>query len=145
MKPLRIDPLKAGVVCMALLLLATTTVYADALSNGLKEWDPSSIQGTIMDKGKGYIVIAEQYVYIYDMSFRGQQIRTRIMDGNGNEQDMADLKKGKYVLAKGGLAWDERLHTNVLMATEIFILDKPLNMKDEGQKKKYLEPAKPWE
>lgn len=125
-------------------LVSFMNVHADTLENGLKEWDPSVIQGTIMDTGKNSIVVSEQWIMLIDSTVRGKHLETQIMDNKGSERSKGLLKKGTLVLAKGGLAWDERLKTNVLLATEIRVLDRPVNMNDEKIRKDLRESSRPW-
>jgi len=47
-----------GCCSVFLVLVCFATAHADTLDNGLREWDPSVIQGTIMDTAKEYIVIS---------------------------------------------------------------------------------------
>lgn len=131
--------------CSILLgLVSFANVHADTLDNGLKEWDPSVIQGTIMDNGKDFIVIYEQRIMLIDTTVKGKHFETSIMDSRGADHPKSVLKKGVLVLAKGGLAWDERIKANVLLATEIQILDRPVNLEDEKIRKKMHEQSKPW-
>jgi hypothetical protein len=129
---------------VSVVLLACTTLHADALENGLKKWDPYLIQGRIMQVGKGYCVVAEEWIMILDTKRNKKDIKTRIFDEQGNPGSIAGLSKGKYILARGGHAWDERLQTSVLLATEIHIVNKPVNLKDEGQRRKYGGEPRPW-
>jgi hypothetical protein len=126
-------------------MIPLTGLSASALSNGLKEWDPRSFQGTIMEVGPDYIVVAEKYVYLLNTSQGGKEIKTRIMDGNGIEIEKQALKVGKKAFVKGGMAYDDKRTTDVLLATEVYILKKPLDLKNnEGQRKKFYERSKPW-
>lgn len=118
--------------------------YAINLLKGLSEWDPSAIQGTIMEVSKESIVVNEQWIVFVDADVQGKLRKTSIMGKDGEKLDSSDLKKGKLIFAKGGLAWDEKKMQNVLVATDIYILDKPISPKDEKQRKKYFEPAKQW-
>lgn len=127
-----------------MVLLACSTLHADALENGLKKWDPYLIQGRIMQVGKGYCVVAEEWIMVLDTKRGGKDIRTRIFDERGNPVFIAELSKGKYILAKGGQAWDEKLQTSVLLATEIHIVNKPVDLNDEGQRRKYGGEPRPW-
>ncbi len=129
---------------VSMVLLACSTLHAEALENGLKKWDPYLIQGRIMQVGKGYCVVAEEWIMILDTKRNKKDIKTRIFDEQGDPGSIADLSKGKYILAKGGQAWDERLQTSVLLATEIHIVNKPVNLNDEGQRKKYGGDPRPW-
>jgi hypothetical protein len=124
---------------------ALSGLYASALSNGLNEWDPRSFQGIIMEVGPDYIVVAEKYVYILDTSLGGKKIKTLIMDGSGIDMEKRSLKAGRTVLVKGGMAYDEKRAGDVLLATEIFLLNRPLDLKNnESHRKKFNENAKPW-
>jgi len=105
------------------------------------EWDPSTIQGIVMEVHRDSIIVNEKWIVLVYAPVSGKLRKTRIMDKDGDPLDYSDLKKGKLVFAKGGLEWDEEKKQNVLIATEIFLLDKPTNPKDG---KKYFEPAKPW-
>jgi hypothetical protein len=110
----------------------------------MKDWDPSSIQGAIMEVKGDYLVISEQWVLLLDTSIKGKSLKTRVVDTRGRDRARKELKKGVLVLAKGGLAWDEKLKANVLLANEVLFLDKPVNMKDENERKRLLGPAKSW-
>lgn len=133
--------LLSALVCM----MPLSGLYASALSNGLNEWDPRSLHGIIMEVGPGYIVVAEKYVYILDTTLGGKEIRTRIMDGSGTEMEKHSLKAGRTVLVKGGMAYDEKKAGDVLLATEIFLLNKSLDLKNnESHRKKFNERSKPW-
>lgn len=125
-------------------LISFTSAHAGTLENGLKEWFPTSIQGPIMDVKGNYIVISEIWIAIMDTSYHGKAIKTTIRDSNGVEKSRSTLKKGALVFVKGGLARDEKLNTDVLLATEVVVLGKLLNLKDESQLKQYNDPAKPW-
>ncbi len=133
-----------GCCSVFLVLVCFATAHADTLDNGLREWDPSVIQGTIMDTAKEYIVISERWVKLIDTTIRGKHLKTHIVDNRGSEQPNGSLKKGILVLAKGGLAWDEKIKSNVLLATEIQILDKPVNLQDENMRSKFHEQTRPW-
>ncbi len=129
---------------VSVILLACSALHADALENGLKKWDPYLIQGRIMQVGTGYCVVDEKWIMVLDTKHGGKNIRTRIFDERGNPGSIAGLSKGKYILAKGGQAWDEKLQTSVLLATEIHIVNKPVNLNDEGQRRKYGGEPRPW-
>ncbi len=118
--------------------------YADTLDNGLKEWDPWVIQGTIMDTGKDSVVVSEKWIRLIDTTLKGKHLKTRIIDGKGVDRPNSLLKKGVLILAMGGLAWDDKLATNVLLATEIQILDSPVNLDDVNIREKLQEQNKPW-
>ncbi|OQC27600.1 MAG: hypothetical protein BWX71_01286 [Deltaproteobacteria bacterium ADurb.Bin072] len=133
-----------GCCSVFLVLVCFATAHADTLENGLREWDPSVIQGTIMDTAKEYIVISERWVKFVDTTIRSKHLKTRIVDNRGSEQPKGALKKGVLVLAKGGLAWDDKIKTNVLLATEIQILDKPVNLQDENLRSKFHEQTRLW-
>ncbi len=125
--------------------IPTAALHAAALSNGLKEWDPRSIQGKIMEVGPDYIVVAEKYIYILDTSYNGKDIKTRIVDNKGEEVGKYDLKKGKYVFVRGGMAYDENRATDVLLAIEVNLINKPLDLKgNTGHRQRFNEHAKPW-
>lgn len=125
-------------------LISFTNVHASTLENGLKEWYPVSVQGSIMDVKGDYLVVSERWIAIMDTSYHGKAIKTTIHDGKGVEKSKNALKKGTIVFVRGGLARDEKISTDVLLATEVVVLDKPMNLKDENQLKQYNDPAKPW-
>lgn len=125
-----------------LCLTSFAEVHADTLENALKEWDPYVIQGRIMELGKDYVVVSEKWVRMVDANVRGKTFRTGITDGRGVGRESGALRKGMLVLAMGGLAWDDKLKANVLMATEIQILDKQVNLADENLRKKLLDKAR---
>lgn len=127
---------------IVLCLTSFAEVHADTLENALKEWDPYVIQGRVMDLGKDYVVVSEQWVRMVDANVRGKSFRTDITDGRSVSREKGTLKKGMIVLATGGLAWDDKLKANVLMATEIQILDKEVNLADENLRKKLLDKAR---
>lgn len=126
-------------------MMPLTGLYASALSNGLKEWDPRSFQGTIMEVGPDYIVVAEKYVYLLNTFHNGKEIKTRIMDAKGIEIEKRALKAGKKVFVKGGMAYDDRRATDVLLATEVYLLEKQFDLKkNENHRKLFNERSKPW-
>jgi hypothetical protein len=127
-----------------LCLVSFLNLHASTLDNGMKDWDPSSLQGSIMEVRGDYLVISEQWVLLLNTSIKGKPLKTRVVDTRGRDMARKELKKGVLVLAKGGLAWDEKLKANVLLASEVLFLDKPLNMKDENERRRLLGPAKPW-
>lgn len=127
-------------MCMAF----SPSMSTGTLSNGLNEWVPSEIQGTVMDVGRGTIAIAEQWVMIMDTSYRGKTIRTRFFNPRRDAVERVTFKSGMIVYAKGGLAWDDQLKANVLLATEIHVLDRKMDLSDEEQRKRYFSPAAPW-
>ncbi|HOS98680.1 MAG TPA: hypothetical protein PLR71_00325 [Deltaproteobacteria bacterium] len=132
------------IASVSMVLIACSTLHAEALENGLKKWDPYLIQGRIMQVGEGYCVVAEEWIMVLDTKRGGKDIRTRIFDDRGNPVSVAELSKGKYILAKGGQAWDEKLKTSVLLATEIYIVNKPVDLNDEGQRRRFGGEPRPW-
>jgi hypothetical protein len=132
-------------IILVCIMALSGSLYASALSNGLNEWDPRSIQGTIMEVGPDYIVVAEKYVYLLNTSNGGKEIKTRIMDGKGIEIEKRALKAGKNVFVKGGMAYDDKRATDVLLAKEVYLLDKQLDLKNnENHRRLFNERSKPW-
>lgn len=119
-------------------------LHADVVSDGLRSWEPTWIQGTLMDIKGGTCVVAEKQVLFLDTLYKGKQVKTRVLDTGGDEIPKERLRPGCIVLVKGGRAWDESRNGPVILATQIQILKKYIDVSDEEQRRKYLQPEELW-
>ena len=136
--------LAAFAISCALTLACPHPARAGALENALVEWEPSLVQGTVMDVAGGRIAVAERWVLIVNTTIKGKKVQTRVVDADGNEIDARSLRRGSLVLARGGLAWDDISKGNVLVATEIRLLKKPYNLGSVGAVRELLMDVRPW-
>ncbi|MGC9323721.1 MAG: hypothetical protein ACP5G0_03115 [Desulfomonilia bacterium] len=130
-------------VCVAVLAFWQAS-SAGVLDRALVEWDPDSIQGRIMEIGPDYLIIQERKVILVDEVHAGKHHRTEILDLNGNTRLMSELKVGKVVYVKGGLAPDGETENNILVATQIYLLRNTIDRKRIMNHETLFTPATPW-
>jgi hypothetical protein len=119
-------------------------VQAGVVDKAISSWEPGVIRGHVMQRDRGLIVVAEKRIMVVDTVYMGKAISTRIQDAQGREASLNGIRAGKYILAKGGFARDDERKTDVLVATDVYILDRPFGQLDEQTRKKLMEPAQPW-
>jgi hypothetical protein len=129
---------------LLLCMLISWEAHATGLSDAFSDWDPGIMQGTIMEVGKDYIVISERKINLIDTTIKGRNVKTFIKEINGSKMDRDDLVKGKIVLAKGTIGVDDRTKSEVLFATEIYILPHRFKQDEADQYKGLMEkPVQP--
>ena len=125
-------------------MIPLSCVHAGALSNAQGAWDPSATQGRIMEVGSDYLIVQEEKVVLLNTFISGKKVQTRISDGKGTVLDAEDLRKGKIVFVKGCLAFDDKTQSNVLLATDIYVVPRLLTPYDVKEYKDIMEPAEHW-
>ena len=125
-------------------MIPLSYVHAGALSNAQGAWDPSATQGRIMEVGSDYLIVQEEKVVLLNTFISGKKVQTRISDGKGTVLDAEDLRKGKIVFVKGCLAFDDKTQSNVLLATDIYVVPRLLTPYDVKEYKDIMEPAEHW-
>jgi hypothetical protein len=125
-------------------VISLSCAHASALSNAQDAWNPSVTQGRIMEVGSDYLIVQEIKVVLPNTFISGKTVKTRISDGRGMVLDTGDLKKGTIVFVKGCLAFDDKTQSNVLLATDIYIVPRLLTPHDVKEYKDIMEPAERW-
>ena len=128
---------------LLLCLLFQGNAHATGVSDAFSDWDPGIIQGTIMEVGRDYIVVCERKINLVDMTIRGSRVKTFIKELNGSRMDQDDLVKGKVVLAKGTIGFDEIIKSETLFATEIYIIPHVLKPNESDQYKGLMDKPIP--
>ncbi|HPP80257.1 MAG TPA: hypothetical protein PLQ43_05100 [Deltaproteobacteria bacterium] len=131
-------------IAWALVLSLHAPARAGVVENALRSWEPFTIEGAVMERTRSSVVVNEKRIEILDTQAQGRSIKTRVIDEQGREVPPGAVRAGTRVLAKGSTAFDERARTLVYLATEVTILGRPIDLRDEVQRKRYLEPARPW-
>jgi hypothetical protein len=125
-------------------VISLSCAHASALSNAQEAWNPSVTQGRIIEVGSDYLIVQEEKVVLLNTFISGKKVQTRISDGRGMVLDAEDLRKGKIVFVKGCLAFDDKTQSNVLLATDIYVVPRLLTPHDVKEYKDIMEPAEHW-
>jgi len=125
-------------------LLSLQTSSAESLSKALAQWDPDEIQGRVMEVGSDYIIVQERKILLVDEVYSGREYRTEFLDLTGKPYLKRDLRVGRVVFAKGGLAYDEEIRDNVLVATQIYFLNTAIERDKIQSYEQLVTPAEPW-
>jgi hypothetical protein len=130
---------------LAILVLAgvfssPSLCMAGALANAINEWQPSGIYGKVMNIEKDIITVKEHKV----MLVNEKMYKTSIKDINGKDLGLSSFKIGSFVVVKGSGAYDPVSDAGVIVAKEIYVLQKEMTEEQMNQYPILTEVASPW-
>lgn len=110
-----------------LMLPANSFAGSDILKNfSFDDCDPFEARARIMEvhSKKAQLVVAEQTIYVVDLSLGDRRLITELTDAGGNRMDFGAFSRGQWVYVKGFKHID-----GGVVASLVQIIDPPLSKK----------------